>query len=135
MGPTQRAFRRISLAGFGLSLLVHVLQSTGLAPDWGKCPVWLLAGVFLTGIPTVLAVAQASRSHPDRFRWWAVLARAPLFDRFVTVLVFGYVLVNLELFANGAYGPQQTDANLVRMMSGHALVFYWGYAMLLREPV
>jgi hypothetical protein len=135
MGTTQRIFRRISLAGFALSLIVHVLQSTGLAPDWGKYPVWLIVRVFLVGLPTVLPVADANRKHPGRFRWWAVVARAPLLDGILTLLVFGYVAVNFALFANGAYGEQQTDANLVRMMSGHALAFYWSYALLLREPL
>ena len=132
MGTTQRIFRRISSAGFTLSLIVHLMQCTGLAPKWGKYPLWLMAGVFVVGLPTMIVASQTFGRHGDRSWWWKLVLESPPLERTVSLIVFSYTILNFMLGVGGAYGDPQGDAVAVRLMTGHCLAFYWTFVLVLR---
>ncbi len=136
MGATQRVFRAASAVLFGVSLIVHSLACTRLAPDWGKYPFLLHIGVFVIAVPTILAlVTRFGRQLPPGFLLELWRSQPPRL-RACSTLVLGYAVASFVLFVAGVYGdPEKDDLVALRGFSGHWMAFYWMFFALLRQPL
>jgi hypothetical protein len=115
--------------GFGLSLLVHLTSIAGLRPAIGDSVFVLHAGIFVVGLPTVLAITRISRELGRRGAWEVLLTGCPLWLKLGVLMTVGYAIVNFMAFAatQGRSPRAVTESAtpaVVRAFSGHWLAFY-----------
>ena len=144
-------FQLLALAGFLLSLLVHVLSLAHVDVMSRVPAVWgLHFGVFAVFIPFVLALSKQKREG-RRLTASEMRALLPAPYAWIAVLLFVYVIVNFALFMaatghgnavarDGKYllmdhGSVERElsadeyarmqANVLRGFSGHWMLFYF----------
>lgn len=158
---TDRLFGLAALAGFLLSLAVHLCALFGIGPPLQMGNVWWLhVGIFVVFIPFVLSSRKVLGARPGFAQMRAFF---PAWVIVVGVLLFAYVFVNFWLFMQATEGGSVSirdgkyiladhgrlireltaaqyaafQANEVRGFSGHWMAFYFGpfaYFLLRRRP-
>lgn len=109
----NRTLGRIALAGFFLSLLVHVLTFAGINVPSRFPYVWgLHIGMFLVWIPFVLLN-----------RTGKTVSVAPIWAQVIVALVFAYAMLNLLLSDSlgGRGGPDIVSGQYVLTSHGRVL--------------
>ena len=150
----MRVLAAIAAVGFFASLAVHVCALLGIDAQARFPFVWLLhVGIFVVFVPAAIAQKRASKPG-SRSSWNDLLL--PAWMKALGPVLFIYAIVNFMIAMHGAPGKTRLDhgrhvvvergavvrvladeefhaneATVLRMFSGHWMMFYAGaFAML-----
>jgi hypothetical protein len=117
----------LSAAGLVASLIAHVCALIGYPGPFGRA-TWLLhVGIFVVWFPAVLVAQRLTKDFKRKDFWKAAVRGCPRWLRVMTVIFFGYALVNFAVFFAMTVGhghPRVDEVTELRGFSGHWLAFY-----------
>jgi len=137
------AVRAVAIAGFILSVAIHVIVlTTDASDDW----VYVLIVGFFALLPVCIAAIYAQeRLTVELRRTWcdflqlrllgrgyreAVEANAPLWLRRTTYALLAYALISFAFFAYEVYPDRQPGKEDARRLMSAFLVTFWAFATL-----
>jgi hypothetical protein len=116
----------LALAALGsLALLyVHVAALLGSTLGFVHFLHYLVPGLFVVWIPTILVSGAMTRDFKQKDFWRAALRGCPAWMRLAVWIIFGYAWAGLFAFPLLFGGGMESPANKARYMSAVLLSFY-----------
>jgi len=117
-------FLALAAVGFVALLAIHctaLFGATYLFEHWLK---FLVFGLFIVWLPTVLVMGHLTREFKQKDIWRAALRGCPQWLRRSLWILFGYAWVGFFVFPMIYGGGMDLPANKARSMSGVLLAFY-----------
>jgi hypothetical protein len=118
----------IAVAGFAASVVVHLCSLVGVEQPFGRAAWGLHVGIFVVWLPAILVSQKLTKGARQAEFWKAVLRGCPAWTRRALYVLFAYTFVN---FFVGIAAGHQSDADNLRIFSGHWMLFYGAGAAML----
>lgn len=118
----------IAVAGLAASVVVHVCALVGVEQPFGRAAWGLHVGIFAVWLPAILVSQKLAKGAKQADFWKAVLRGCPRWTRNALYVLFAYTFVN---FFSGIAAGQETEADKLRLFSGHWMLLYFAGAAML----
>jgi hypothetical protein len=119
-------FMLAAFVGFICSLVVHLAALLG----W-EAPMQafgLHVGIFVVAIPANIAYTLTRPRHQHHWGWQVQFSGCPAWMKYLAYGLFAYAFFN---FFSGILGFGFNGGSIMRLFSGHWMLFYWfSFAML-----
>jgi hypothetical protein len=119
-------FMLAAFVGFICSLVVHLAALLG----W-EAPMQafgLHIGIFVVALPANIAYTITRPRHQHHWGWHVQFIDCPAWMKYVAYGLFAYVFIN---FFSGILWSGFSGGSIMRLFSGHWMLFYWfSFAML-----